>query len=50
MMDNRMNLNERFKQFTARSNAFGVFLSLGIVAIVGLFDYFTGFELNFFAF
>jgi signal transduction histidine kinase len=41
---------DRFKPFNARSNAFLVFLSLGIVAVVGLFDYFTGFELNFFAF
>jgi signal transduction histidine kinase len=40
----------RFKQFGLRSRLFWVGLTLEIVAIVGLLDYRTGFELNFFAF
>jgi signal transduction histidine kinase len=38
------------KRFEARPTAFWVCLSLLIVAIVGAFDYLTGFELNFVAF
>lgn len=45
-----MNVTEKFKRFDRRSKAFRVVLSLEIVAMVGLFDYVTGFELNFFAF
>ncbi len=40
----------RFKGLEAHSKPFRVLLSLVIVAIVGAFDYLTGFELNFFAF
>jgi signal transduction histidine kinase len=40
----------RFKQFGEHSRSFCAGLSLFIVAIVGLLDYRTGFELNFFAF
>jgi signal transduction histidine kinase len=49
-MSNGVTITERFKQFNSRPPAFWVFLSLVIVAIVGVFDYLTGFELNFFAF
>jgi signal transduction histidine kinase len=45
-----MTMIGRFKPFDAHSKAFRVVLSLEIVALVGLFDYLTGFELNFFAF
>jgi len=38
------------ERFEARPTAFWVCLSLVIMAIVGAFDYLTGFELNFFAF
>ncbi|HEY3861911.1 MAG TPA: sensor histidine kinase [Verrucomicrobiae bacterium] len=41
---------ERSTQSGAHPKALWVGLSLGIVAVVGFFDYFTGFELNFFAF
>jgi hypothetical protein len=40
----------KFMRIDTRSRAFRVALSLEIVAVVGLFDYLTGFELNFFAF
>jgi signal transduction histidine kinase len=45
-----MIMTGRFKRFDAHSRAFRVILSLEIVGAVGLFDYITGFELNFFAF
>jgi signal transduction histidine kinase/DNA-binding NarL/FixJ family response regulator len=38
------------KRFDAHSKAFRVVLTLEIVAVVGFFDFFTGFELNCFAF
>src|SRR5271154_5205135 len=40
----------RFKRWDAQPKSFWVLLSLVIVAVVGAFDYLTGFELNFFAF
>jgi signal transduction histidine kinase len=49
-MSNGMTSTGKFKRLNARATAFWVFLSLVIVAIVGAFDYHTGFELNFFAF
>ena len=45
-----MTITERFKGFDARAKAFRVVLSLVFVAIVGVLDYLTGFELNFLAF
>ncbi len=48
--NNQVARTKRFTQFSAHSKAFRVFVSLGMVAIVGLLDYLTGFELNFFAF
>jgi signal transduction histidine kinase len=45
-----MTITGRFKRFGLHSRAFWVGLSLEIVAIVGLLDFRTGFELNFFAF
>jgi signal transduction histidine kinase len=47
---NRMTIIGRIKRFDTHSRAFRVVLSLVFVAIVGVFDYLTGFELNFFAF
>lgn len=49
-MSNGMTITGKFKQFDSHATAFWVLVSLVIVAIVGLFDYLTGFELNFFAF
>jgi signal transduction histidine kinase len=40
----------RFQHLEAHSKAFRVLLSLLMVGIVGLLDFLTGFELNFFAF
>jgi len=45
-----MTTTGRLKRFDTRSKTFRVVLSLEIVAMVGLLDYVTGFELNFFAF
>ncbi len=45
-----MNMGEDFKPFPPPSRAFLKALSLEIVALVGFFDYRTGFELDFFAF
>jgi signal transduction histidine kinase len=45
-----MAMTGKFKRFDAHSMAFRKVLSLQIVALVGLLDYLTGFELNFFAF
>jgi len=45
-----MAMTGKFKRFDTHSLAFRKVLSLEIVALVGLFDYLTGFELNFFAF
>jgi signal transduction histidine kinase len=42
--------NGTFERLDALAKAFRVFLILAIVAIVGLFDYLTGLELNCFAF
>jgi signal transduction histidine kinase len=49
-MMNDMTITGGFKRFGLHSRAFWVGLTLEIVAVVGLLDYFTGFELNFFAF
>src|SRR5665213_3264137 len=49
-MVNDMSMTGRFKRLDAHSKAFRVVLSLEIVGIVGLLDFLTGFELNFFAF
>lgn len=49
-MTQDMTIAGRFKRFGSHSKAFWVGLSLVIVVIVGLLDYRTGFELNFFAF
>jgi signal transduction histidine kinase len=49
-MTRDMTITRRFKRFGLHSKPFWVGLSLFIVAIVGLLDYRTGFELNFFAF
>ena len=40
----------RFKRLDTQSQAFRVALSLGLVAVVGVLDFLTGFELTFFAF
>src|SRR5271156_487977 len=49
-----MSMSGRLKQldtqFDMHSSAFRVILCLEFVIIVGLFDYLTGYELNFFAF
>jgi signal transduction histidine kinase len=45
-----MTNTEEFEQSGSRVTAFWVFLSLLLVAIVGVFDYLTGFELDFYAF
>jgi signal transduction histidine kinase len=45
-----MTTTGRFRGLNARSRAFLVVLSLVIVGLVGLLDFRTGFELNFFAF
>lgn len=45
-----MTISGRFKRLDTRSKAFRVVLSLALVAIVGLLDFLTGFELTFFAF
>ena len=49
-MSNGMTITGEFKRFDSRATAFWVFFSLVIVAIVGVVDYLTGFELDFFAF
>ena len=49
-MSNGMTLTGEFKRFESHATAWWVFLSLVIVAIVGVVDCLTGFELNFFAF
>ena len=43
-------MTAKFKRWDARSPAFQVVLSLVIVALVGLLDFRTGFEYDFFAF
>lgn len=45
-----MSLTEKFKRFDSHATPFWAFFSLVIVAVVGIFDFLTGFELNFFAF
>jgi signal transduction histidine kinase len=50
VIHNGMTVTRKFKQLDAHSWAFRVVLSLEMVVMVGLFDYLTGFELNFFAF
>src|SRR5580693_3674921 len=45
-----MTMTAKFKRWDARSPAFQVVLSLVIVALVGLLDFRTGFEYDFFAF
>jgi signal transduction histidine kinase len=40
----------KFKRFALHSRAFRILVTLEMVVIVGVFDYMTGFELNFFAF
>ena len=45
-----MTMTGKFKGWDAHSRGFQVVLSLVIVALVGLLDFRTGFELNFFAF
>jgi len=45
-----MTITGKFKRFGLHSRAFWIGLSLEIVAVVGLVDFLTGFELNFFAF
>jgi signal transduction histidine kinase len=47
---NYMTITGRFKRLEAHSKAFLVLLSLVMVGIVGILDFLTGFELNFFAF
>jgi signal transduction histidine kinase len=49
-MSNGMTITGEFKRFDSHATAFWVVSSLVIVAIVGLFDFLTGYELNFFAF
>jgi signal transduction histidine kinase len=46
----RMAMSSIFKRMDPKANAFRVILSLGLVAIIGAFDYLTGFELYFTAF
>jgi len=50
IMTNDISITGRFKRFGTRSRGFWVGLILEMVVLVGFFDYFTGFELNFFAF
>jgi signal transduction histidine kinase len=50
IMNNDTTIAERFKRFGVHSKAFWVGLVLEMVVVVGVFDYFTGFELDFFAF
>ena len=50
IMTNEMSITGKFKRFGMRSKAFWVGLILEMVALVGFFDYFTGFEFKFFAF
>jgi signal transduction histidine kinase len=45
-----MTVSGRFKRLDTQSKAFRVVLSLGMVGIIGLLDFLTGFELTFFAF
>ncbi len=45
-----MTISERFKRLDTQSKEFRMVLSLAMVAIVGLFDFLTGFELTVFAF
>jgi len=49
-MTNGLTITEEFKRSDSYLRKFRVGLSLVIVAVVGAFDYLTGFELNFFAF
>jgi signal transduction histidine kinase len=49
-MSNVTALIGKFKRFALHSRAFRIVVILEIVVIVGIFDYMTGFELNFFAF
>jgi signal transduction histidine kinase len=49
-MTHDMTIRGRFKRIGLHSRAFWIGLSLEIVAMVGLVDFLTGFELNFFAF
>jgi signal transduction histidine kinase len=43
-------ISGKFKRLDTRSKAFPTVLSLGMVAVVGMLDFLTGFELTFFAF
>src|SRR5580658_7511238 len=45
-----MTKTEEFKQFDSQATVVWVLFSVVIVAIVGVFDFLSGFELNFFAF
>jgi signal transduction histidine kinase len=45
-----MAIGGRFRQLDARSKTFCVILCLGLIAVVGLLDFLTGFELTVFAF
>jgi signal transduction histidine kinase len=47
---NNTTMTGRFKRWDKHSRMFQVALSLAIVALVGILDFRTGFELNFFAF
>ncbi len=49
-MSNGMTITGESKRVDSHATAFWVFFSLVIVAIVGVFDCLSGFELNFFAF
>jgi signal transduction histidine kinase len=49
-MSNSMTITGEFKRSDSHATAFWMFFSLGIVAIVGVVDYLSGYELNFFAF